>query len=51
MSDMRGWLLDRVPIWFRRRWPLKRFYWQKAELEAAEVEGERLYRFLNRLDD
>lgn len=28
------WCLDQVPIWFRSRWPLRRFYWQAEDLEA-----------------
>ena len=29
-------VLDLVPMWFRSRWPLRRFYWQAEELEEIK---------------
>ena len=34
-------VLDYVPMWFRMRWPLRRYYWQADEIERAEVIAER----------
>lgn len=31
---MKYWFLNRVPYCFRTRWPLRRYYWQKEDLEA-----------------
>jgi len=33
---LKQWILNSVPVWFRDKFPLKRFYWQKEELEAAQ---------------
>jgi hypothetical protein len=34
---MRNFLLELVPLFFRTRWPMKRFYYQKEDLERAEA--------------
>jgi hypothetical protein len=28
-------ILDHLPKWCRDKWPMKRFYWQQEELDAA----------------
>lgn len=42
VPDRLAWLADRVPMWFRTRWPLKRFYWQKEELDAAQDRAKQM---------
>lgn len=37
---MKNSLLDYVPMYFRSRWPLKRFYWQPEEIEDAKLMAE-----------
>lgn len=39
-------MLDLIPRWFRTRWPLKRFYWQQEELDAAEREAKEFVKTL-----
>jgi len=29
-------------MWFRDKWPLKRFYWQKEELEDATLRAREM---------
>lgn len=35
-------ILDRVPMWLRTRWPMKRFYWQADEITNIERNAEKL---------
>ncbi len=35
-------ILDSVPFWFRRRWPLRRFYLQQEDIDAARRRAEEL---------
>lgn len=35
-------LLDLAPIFFRTKWPMKRFYWQKEDIEQAEKKSREL---------
>ncbi len=42
------WFLDRVPHWFRTRWPLRQYYWQQEELDAANARAVEVLRAWNR---
>jgi len=35
-------ILDLVPAWFRTRWPLRKFFWQTEEIEAAFKRAEEI---------
>jgi len=35
-------LMQLVPMFFRDKWPLKKYYWQKEELQKAENIAKRL---------
>ncbi len=37
------WLLERVPMTLRSRWPLARFYWQPDEIAHAEREAAEMW--------
>ena len=41
---MRQRLLDLVPMWFRTRWPLRRFYWQAEDLAAARAKAKTFWK-------
>jgi hypothetical protein len=36
------WLFNLVPQWFRTRFPLKAFYWQKEEIEEMKRLGKEM---------
>jgi hypothetical protein len=40
VPDKLAWLFELVPMWFRTRWPLKRFYWQQEEIEEAKEKAK-----------
>lgn len=42
LEDLREILLDCVPMWFRYRWPMKRFFWQPEQVDAIHEEAERI---------
>ena len=41
---MKLFLLELVPMFFRTRWPLKKYYWQVEELDAARQKAEEFSR-------
>lgn len=41
-----SWLADRVPGWFRTRWPLKGLYWQQEDMYKANKYAKELSRRL-----
>jgi hypothetical protein len=41
--EVRMWLLDRVPIWFRMRWPMVRFYWTQQQCDDIKESAKDLY--------
>lgn len=34
--------LDFLPMYFRDKWPMKRFYWQAEDMELAAVKAQEL---------
>lgn len=37
------WLLSNlVPMWFRDKWPMKRFYWQQEDFDRADKYAKEL---------
>ena len=45
-TPLRHWLLNKVPSWFRRHGPLRRFYWQDEDFEGVEQRVKDLKREL-----
>ena len=46
---MKYWILDNlVPLWFRTRWPMNRYYWQKEDLERAARRAKEITEALGR---
>lgn len=35
-------LLELTPMWMRTRWPLKKYFWQKEDIEAIKKEASRI---------
>ena len=37
-GEMRMFILAHIPVFLRSKWPLRKYYWQRQELEDAERE-------------
>ena len=44
---MMDWFIDRIPVWFRDKWPLKPFYWQQEDIDKIKREAIAISKGIN----